>query len=71
MFSPLADVVCSLLGEDSFLQDVVERMDGAQLQSLFLMEDLQPTHPPSFTTSPRGQTSAQPAKQANKHETDL
>lgn len=44
MTSPLADVICRLLGEHLFLQNVVQSMNGAQLQSLLLMEYLSFAH---------------------------
>ena len=42
--SPFADVVRRLLGEHPLLQHVVQGMDGAQLQSLLLMENLAFVH---------------------------
>lgn len=42
--SPLADVVRTLLGEHPLLEHVVQCVDGAQLQSLLLMENLSFVH---------------------------
>ncbi len=45
--APLADVICCLLGKNSLLKHVVQGMDSAQLQSLFLVKHLAlgHTHP--------------------------
>jgi len=47
---PFADVIGGLLGEHPLLEHVVERMDGAQLQTLLLVKHVSFAHTKALCT---------------------